>query len=174
MSRLSCAVLGCVAVSTLTIGAQTQPETPTTAAGAAITVVGCVQNAVADGSVAGTPLGTSATPGNAGAVANAQPPIDGYLLTGARPADAAVGTSGGSAAAPGSGNTSKETLKTYALEGNRDELAAHKGHRVEISGTLAPPVSSGANAPANREFQTGVQRLRVQAIKMTAESCQEK
>ena len=179
MSRLSCAVLGCVAVSTLTIGAQTQPVTPAPAAGAAgstITVVGCVQNAVADGSVAGTPLGTSATPANAGAVANAQPPIDGYLLTGARPAAAApVGTSGASAAATANDKeTSKDALKTYALDGNRDELAAHKGHRVEISGTLAPPVSSGANAPANREFQTGVQRLRVQAIKMTAESCQEK
>ena len=179
MSRLSCAVLGCVAVSTLTIGAQTQPVTPAPAAGApgsTITVVGCVQNAVADGSVAGTPLGTSATPANAGAVANAQPPVDGYLLTGARPADAApVGTSGASAAATANDKeTSKDALKTYALEGNRDEFAAHKGHRVEISGTLAPPVSSGANAPANREFQTGVQRLRVQAIKMTAESCQEK
>ena len=60
---------------------------------------------------------------------------------------------------------------TYALEGDRNELAAHKGHRVEITGTLAPPVSSGGNAPASREFQTGVQRLRVQALKMTAESC---
>jgi hypothetical protein len=176
MNRLSCAVLGCVAVSTLTIGAQTQPAPAAGAAGSTITVVGCVQNAVADGSVAGTPLGTSATPANAGAVANAQPPVDGYLLTGARPADAApVGTSGPSAAAPASDKeTSKEALKTYALEGNREELAAHKGHRVEISGTLAPPVSSDANAPASKEFQTGVQRLRVQSIKMTAESCQQK
>jgi hypothetical protein len=163
-------------MATLTIGAQTQPVPPAPGAGAAgstITVVGCVQNAVADGSLGGTPLGTSATPATAGAVANAQPPVvDGYLLTGARPAVAApVGTSGASAAAPASDKeASKDALKTYALEGNRDELAAHKGHRVEISGTLAPPVSSGAS----REFQTGVQRLRVQTIKMTAERCQEK
>ena len=89
MSRLSCAVLGCVAASTLALGAQNPAGDAGACAGAAgstITVVGCIQNAVADGSVAGTPLGTSATPANAGAVANAQPPIDGYLLTGARPA----------------------------------------------------------------------------------------
>jgi hypothetical protein len=178
MSRISCAVLGCVALSTATIGAQTQavPPTPSAgASGAAVRVVGCVENAVADGSLGGTPLGTSATPANAGAVANAQPRIDGFLLTGARPAEAApVGTSGAADAAARGHDAAKDELKTYALEGNREELAAHKGHRVEVSGTLAPPVSSGANAPASREFQTGVQRLRVQAIKMLAESCQAK
>jgi hypothetical protein len=177
MSRFSCAVFGCVAASTFTIAAQTQsvPPTPSTAAaGSTITVVGCVENAVADGSLGGTPLGTSATPANAGAVANAQPLVDGFLLTGARPAaPAPVGTTG---AAPSADNKEPEKaeLKTYALEGDRNQLAAHKGHRVEVTGTLALPASSGANAPASRDFQTGVQRLRVQAIKMTAESCQEK
>jgi hypothetical protein len=179
MSRFSCAVLGCVAASTLTIVAQTQSVPPTPSggnAGSTITVTGCVENAVADGSIGGTPLGTSATPANAGAVANAQPPVDGYLLTGARPASPSpVGTTGAAAATPGrTSEGSKDELKTYALEGNRDELAPHKGHRVEITGTLAPPASSGANASASREFQTGVQRLRVQTIKMTAESCQGK
>jgi len=176
MSRFSCAVLGCIVASTLALGAQAQsvPPTPSSGApGSTITVVGCIENAVADGSIGGTPLGTSATPANAGVVANAQPPVDGYLLTGARPAaPSAVGTTGAADAKPADRKeSSKEELKTYALEGDRNELAAHKGHRVEITGTLAPPVSSGANAPASREFQTGVQRLRVQALKMTAESC---
>ena len=63
-------------------------------------------------------------------------------------------------------------MKSSALEGDRKELAAHKGHRVEITGTLARPVSSSTNDPAGREFQTGVQRLRVQAVEMTAESCE--
>jgi hypothetical protein len=176
MSRFSCAVLGCFIASTLALAAQTQsvPPTPSSgASGSAITVSGCVENAVADGSLGGTPLGTSATPNNAGVVANVQPPVDGFLLTGARPAGAApVGTAGATAAAPArDADGSKEELRTYALEGNRDELAAHKGHRVEITGTLAPPASSGANDPAAREFKTGVQRLRVQSIKMTAESC---
>ena len=173
MSRFSCAVLGCIVSSTLALGAQ-QPQAvpPTPSAGApgsTITVTGCIENAVADGSLGGTPLGTSATPANAGAVANAQPPVDGFLLTGARPATASpVGTTG--SAAPANGG-SKEELKTYALEGNRDDLAPHKGHRVEITGMLAPPASSGANDPAAREFKTGVQRLRVQTVKMTAETC---
>jgi hypothetical protein len=175
MSRFSCAVLGCIAASALALGAQTQsvPPTPSSGApGSSVTVVGCVENAAADGSQGGTPLGTSATPANAGVVANAQPPVDGYLLTGARPAaPSAVGTSGAAGVTAGDKASSKEELKTYALEGDQRQLAEHKGHRVEITGTLAPPASSGANAPASREFQTGVQRLRVQAIKMTAESC---
>ena len=152
MSRLSCAVLGCVAVSTLTIGAQTQPVTPAPAAGApgsTITVVGCVQNAVADGSVAGTPLGTSATPANAGAVANAQPPIDGYLLTGARPARRGARrnvrrVSGRTRQREGNVEGRAEDLRPG---GNRDELAAHKGHRVEISGRWRRPCRAAPTLP---------------------------
>ncbi len=68
MSRFSCAVLGCIVASTLALGAQ-QPQSvpPTPSAGApgsTITVTGCIENAVADGSIGGTPLGTSATPAN--------------------------------------------------------------------------------------------------------------
>jgi len=176
MSRFSCAVLGCFIASTLTLGAQAQsvPPTPSSSAsGSTITVTGCVENAVADGSLGGTPLGTTATPSSAGVVANAMPPVDGFLLTGALPAGASpVGTTGTTAAtAPRDADHAKEELKTYALEGNRDELAAHKGHRVEITGTLAPPASSGANDRSAQEFKTGVQRLRVQTVKMTAETC---
>src|SRR5688572_10800824 len=104
MTRISFAVLGGVALATLSLNAQqTQSVPPTPSTGpsmATITVVGCIENAVADGSLGGTPLGTSATPADAPAVANAQPRVDGFLLTGARPAEAAaVGTSGAAAAA---------------------------------------------------------------------------
>ena len=184
MTRISCAVLGGVALATLSLNAQAPSVPPTPSSGpsmATITVVGCIQNAVADGSLGGTPLGTSATPADAPAVANVQPRVDGFLLTGARPAEAsAVGTSGagapavaGTTAAAGAVDAAKDELKTYALEGNTNELASHKGHRVEITGALAPPASSGANQPPNRDaFKTGVQRLRVQSIKMVAEACQ--
>ena len=183
MTRISFAVLGGVAVATLSLNAQqTQSVPPTPSAGpsmATITVVGCIENAVADGSLGGTPLGTSATPADAPAVANAQPRVDGFLLTGARPAEAAaVGTSGastpgaaGATGAAGAADAAKDELKTYALEGNNSELAAHKGHRVEITGALAQPASSGANPSDRDAFKTGVQRLRVQAVKMVAESC---
>jgi hypothetical protein len=174
MTRISFAVLGGVALATLSLNAQqTQSVPPTPSTGpsmATITVVGCIENAVADGSLGGTPLGTSATPADAPAVANAQPRVDGFLLTGARPAEAAaVGTSGAGAA--GAADAAKDELKTYALEGNSSELATHKGHRVEITGALAPPASSGAAPPDRDAFKTGVQRLRVQAVKMVAESC---
>ena len=112
MTRFSCAVLGCFVSSTLALGAQQAvPPTPSSGApGSTITVVGCLENAVADGSLGGTPLGTSATPANAGAVANAQPPVDGFLLTGARPAgDSPVGTAGSTAAVTaGNNEKSKE------------------------------------------------------------------
>ena len=176
MTRFTCAVLGGIAASALSIAAQTQSVPPGAGApGSTVTVTGCVEQAVADGSIGGTPLGTSATPANAGVIANAQRASRWVLSTGARPATpSAVGTTGAAGAAPAdSRESSKEELRTYALDGDRNELAAHKGHRVEITGTLAPPVSSGANAPASREFQTGVQRLRVQALKMTAESCKQ-
>ena len=182
MTRISLAVLGGVALATLSLNAQqpqSVPPTPSTGPSmATITVVGCIQNAVADGSLGGTPLGTSATPADAPAVANAQPRVDGFLLTGARPAESAVGTSGASTAgaagatsAAGAADAAKDELKTYALEGNSSELAPHKGHRVEITGAVAPPASSGAAPPDRDAFKTGVQRLRVQAVKMLAESC---
>jgi hypothetical protein len=186
MTRISCAVLGGVALATLSLNAQNQSVPPTPSSGpsmATITVVGCVENAVADGSLGGTPLGTSATPADAPAVANVQPRVDGFLLTGARPAEAsAVGTAGASAAgaagttgAAGAADAAKDELKTYALEGNNNDLASHKGHRVEITGALAPPAPSGVNQPPDRDaFKTGVQRLRVQVVKMLGESCQEK
>jgi hypothetical protein len=182
MRRITCALFGCVAASTLTLAAQSQTQsvqpTPSAApSGATVTVVGCIENAVADGSLGGTPLGTSATPNNAGVVANVQPPVDGFLLTGARPvADAAVGTSGAAAGTPAATNAppAKEELKTYALEGDRNELAAHKGHRVEITGALAPAAPSGVNprdASGDDAFKTGVQRLRVQTLTMKEAKC---
>jgi hypothetical protein len=190
MKRISCAVLACVAAMAVVTQAQNQTIQPTPSAGASsstITVNGCVEDAIADGSLGGTPLGTSATPANAGVIANAQPRVDGFLLTGARPAGPmAVGTAGSvipgttvapDIADPAKPDASKDELKTYALEGNNDEFAIHKGHRVEITGTLAPPASSGVNRPAGRDadpFQTGVQRLRVQTLTMIAGSCSEK
>jgi hypothetical protein len=188
MSRISCAVLVCVAASAVAVQAQNPPVQPTPSAGpssSTITVTGCVENAVADGSLGGTPLGTSATPANAGVVANVQPPVNGFLLTGARPAPSAAATAGNNApaptgtagvAAPGNPDASKDELKTYALEGNTEEFAVHKGHRVEITGSLAPAASSGANRPAGRgadPFETGVQRLRVQTVTMISANCSE-
>lgn len=146
-------------------------------AGSTIKVVGCVQNAEADGSLGGTPLGTSATPASAGVIANLQEPVLGFILTGARPAASAaaahanepVGTAGRSREEP-----VRDNPKTYALEGNLDQLAAHRGHRVEVTGTLAPPVTAERDKALNRApspFQSGVERLRVQTITMVENTC---
>jgi hypothetical protein len=178
MSRFT-GVLACVALSWLPLAAQNQTVPPTPSTGpslATVTVVGCIENAVADGSLGGTPLGTPASPANAGVVANAQPPVDGFLLTGATPASRSeVGTSGtADRDAATASSAAKEKLTTYALEGDRNELASHKGHRVEITGALAAPEPDAVNRAAGRgtdAFKTGVQRLRVQSIKMVATKC---
>ena len=162
-----------------TAAVQAQSQTPAAGpnvdrSGSTITVVGCLQNAVADGSLGGTPLGTSATPADAGVVANVQPPIDGYILAGARPAGrSVVGTSG---SAPATDAPEKPELRTYALEGKADEFAPYKGQQVEVTGTVAPPVPSGRNQPPGSKtdaFQTGVQRLRVQTITKVADACED-
>jgi hypothetical protein len=194
MKHISYAAMAFVAAAAA-LAAQTPAQPQNQAANpssSTITVVGCMQNAEADGSLGGTPLGTSATPANAGVVANRQEPVpDGFILTGARPAastgTAAVGTAppaptgtagavSPSTAPPASDAPAKQELKTYALEGNVSEFTAHKGHRVEVTGTLAPPVSverdRGAN-PNQEAFRTGVQRLRVQSLKMVASTCQQ-
>jgi hypothetical protein len=184
MVRMSSLAIAAVVLSAAALAAQVQTPAPTVdPASPAITVVGCVQEAVADGSLGGTPLGTSATPADAGVVANAQPPVGGFLLTGARPAGRSAATTPADRAATPTGTagtkaaepSSKDELKTYALEGNANEFATHKGRRVEITGTLAPPVSSGRNRPAGAgadPFQTGVQRLQVQTLMVVSQTCE--
>jgi hypothetical protein len=184
MNRMRCALVVAVA-AVAPLAAQNAPRNQAVdPSNSTIKVVGCVQNAEADGSLGGTPLGTSATPANAGVIANLQEPVPGFILTGARPAQnaaeanpspAAVGTAGSKPdAAAGANDPARENPKTYALEGNFDQLAAHKGHRVEVTGTIAPPVTAERDRAANRApspFQTGVERLRVQTITMIESSC---
>jgi hypothetical protein len=184
MKRMRCAVLISAALAVAPLAAQNPANNQIDPSNSTIKVVGCVQSAEADGSLGGTPLGTSATPANAGVIANLQEPVMGFLLTGARPAEQTadrgrsetpVGTAGASQnrAAPAS-EAARENPKTYALDGNVDQLAAHKGHRVEVTGTLAPPVTADRDRAANRApspFQTGVERLRVQSITTIETTC---
>ena len=194
--------------------AQNQSSSAAPSSGESITVQGCLQKPASSGSLAGTPLGTSATPANAGDVANLDEPPPGFILAGAREIDTPVGTSGAGAEGAAKSASSQAgadaarndaarsdaaanaALKTFALIADEDAIAQYRGQRVEIVGTLAPPVGSDAAKPADRvggrtaadargsarpqadagdgSFQTGVPQLRVHSVKAIAEDCTER
>jgi hypothetical protein len=147
-------------------GAQPQSST--------VTVVGCMQQGERNGSVAGTGLGTSVPPNLAGPAANSNEPV-GFLLTDATStaAPAATNPSPTGTAGDAAANRAQPDRTSYALEGDENQFLDHKGHRVEVTGTLAPPMSSGAGTgrPNDPAFKSGVQRLRVSSIKMIAADC---
>jgi hypothetical protein len=170
-------------VCAVALNAFAQQPAPAPEPSPTISVTGCVQQADADGSIAGTPLGTSAPPEQAGVIANRNLPWQGFLLADARPsaADAAetpapatakpanpadasqpTGTTGRAAALP----------MTYALDGNNSELAALKGQRVEVTGTVVEPAPSQAGASgSSTTFRTGVKNLKVTSIKSVGKAC---
>ena len=129
-----------------------------------IVVTGCVERAHRNGSLAGTPVGTSAvSPNTADDDANSQTPVDRYLLTGATVRKTAEPT--GTAGASTSSNP-----RSFALKGHDAELREHNGQRVEISGTVAP--SPKATLPAGRaSLASGVEQLTIEAMKVVGASC---
>jgi hypothetical protein len=152
--RLTLLITVFTALTITSVGGANGQTPPRDVSGSTVLLEGCLQNADHSGSLAGTPLGTSATPGNAGDIANSPelPPL--FLLTDARPAgggqgDRAVGTAGAATThadgtvTRGRAATDSDSPKTYALVGNQDQLAEHNGQRVEVSGTIAPPVGAG-------------------------------
>ncbi|MQA30887.1 MAG: hypothetical protein GEU82_13815 [Luteitalea sp.] len=122
--------------------------------GSKVSVEGCIQRAQRDGSVGGTGLGTTSSPNTADRDANSSEPLDVFQLSDADrvPSDASD-----------TGRTS------YALDGNVPELAKHTGHRVQVTGTLAPPRTDGA--PSSSAAAAGIRRIRVDAVKMVSTTC---
>jgi hypothetical protein len=157
-------------------------DRPAPAAGSTVSVIGCVQQADADGSIAGTPLGTSVPPEQAGPTANRNLPWQGYVLADARPASAArdadAPAPNAQAAAP-TGTTgttgttrSSDQPASYALDATVEELDKYKGQRVEVTGTVSEPEPSAAGNSGSRDaFRTGVKRLKVASIKTVAANC---
>jgi hypothetical protein len=120
-----------------------------------ISVEGCVERAQRNGSVAGTGVGTSAPPNVADREANSSEILEVFMLTDAQPV---------------ADNRSPATERTsYALVGQGREFSGHTGHRVQIVGTLAPPVSSGASEGSRAA--AGIRRIQVESVKMVAASC---
>ena len=79
-------------------------------------------------------------------------------MTGGRP-DAAAST-----------GTYVSKPTSYTLQGLETELVKHKGHRVEIVGTVLQPTKSGRGA-GNKATAEGIQRVKVSSVKMIGNTC---
>jgi hypothetical protein len=121
---------------------------------AKVSVEGCVERAQRNGSVGGTGLGTTSPPSTADRDANSSETLDVFLLSDAKRMPGDTG---------GTGPTS------YALDGRAQEIGAHTGHRVQVTGTVAPPRTAGT--PAGAAAPAGIRRIRVEAIKMVSATC---
>jgi hypothetical protein len=115
------------------------------------TIQGCVAQVQRDGSLA-PKAGATATPETVSQEANNPNPTGVYQLLDAR-AVSAMDT--------------KPT--TYSLSGHEAEFAKLEGQRVEVSGTVAPPL--GDNRPGQPAPQDGAQRIRVSAVKKIEGQC---
>lgn len=162
MRNLWTGTAAALAIACIGISAEAQKSESST-----ITVVGCLQHATESGSLAGTALGTSAPPERAGTLANLNEP-EGFILADARPASATetkerpTGTSGTKA------NRQK---KSYVLEGDMKRLNDYVGRRVEVTGAVASPATSGVNSPASARMRAGTARLQVASIRVVANNC---
>jgi hypothetical protein len=203
------AALGCAATLSAQASATTQGGAPAAVqqpggdAHRTVTVVGCVQNgagttgatgttgvARTGASAAATPSGwilanaSTAAPGaESAATANTAPNSN-------REAGAGNGTATAGAvpvpAGSGGGANRGMSGSTYLLEPGSQDMSAHAGHKVEITGTLAGmpasstaaantadparATSSAAQTTANASGPVG-QRLRVSSVKMISANC---
>lgn len=144
--------------ASVSLSAQTTP-----ASAPPLTVTGCVAQVQRDGSTGAKPTGTQATPEAAPMEANNPEPTGRYQLLDATPAQAAA------PAAP----AVKPARTTYGLRGQEAELAKHLGHRVQIAGTLAPPLAAKLPSKAAATAE-GTRTIQVSSLKMIGTDCSPK
>ena len=150
---ISCAVTGATLVSPALASAQSQTNL--------VTVVGCVNRAEHNGSIAGGPGVPPVSPSAAPVLANTNEPTGVFLLSGATaPTRAERGTSGVDA-----GKETTATPLSYVLDGQPADFEPHLGHQVEVTGS-EQRVSEGA-----QDAKTEVRHLRVTSIKMLSQEC---
>jgi hypothetical protein len=125
-----------------------------------VTVTGCVERAQRNGSLAGTDVGTTASPNTAPSAANSGELLNRFLLTDAAAGDASAKSDRPAAQPPA----------RYALEGHEQELANYVAQRVQITGRLATPRSSGQGG-TQHGLASGVDRIDVETVKSIARDC---
>ena len=116
-----------------------------------VTIQGCVSQVQRDGSLSPKP-GATATPQTVSQESNNPNPTGVYQLLDAQ--------------AAGDKNTRPTT---YALTGHEAELGKLEGQRVEVAGTVVPPVGEGRSKMAGAK--DGSERIRVSSVKKIEGSC---
>jgi hypothetical protein len=101
-------------------------------------------------------VGTTSSPNTAARDANSSETLDVFMLTDAKPA-------------VGLGASGDADRTAYALEGHEREFDTHTGHRVQVTGVLAPPRASRTNASS--VVAAGIRSIRVNDVKMLATTC---
>jgi hypothetical protein len=131
-----------------------------TDSGRSIVTIGCVSQAVPDGSLAGSPGVPPATPASAPTLANSAQPTGALLLSGALPDDASEESR--SEAKAGRAPTSRVPAMTYVLDDGPPEISKHIGHWIEVEGrlTVLPTGTGEAKAPVNHLAVKGVRMLK--------------
>ena len=115
------------------------------------TVQGCVAQVQRDGSLA-PKAGATATPETVSQESNNPEPTGVYQLLDARTARA---------------TNTKPT--SYSVSGHEGEFAKLEGQRVEITGTVVPPL--GDNRPGAPAAGDGAQRIRVSTVRKIEGLC---
>ena len=142
--------------------------------GQAVTVTGCIERS------SQSAVGTSGSTSTTGSTTSSSTTMSKSKSTGFLLTNVTAGTSGDTAAAP----STASTAMSYRLDGNETELAPHVGHKVEITGRVAsseaaattPSREPGAPNPsaapsATASAQASAPKLKVESVKMIAESC---
>ena len=155
--KLSFVSLFAVVLGATLVFAQTPQD------GDKVTVSGCLQRAQRNGSAGGTVVGTSASPNTAGDEANSSALVDAFLLSAATP------VVGGVPQATGTSGTADIT--TFGLSGREAELERHQGARVQVTGKVVPPATSGRGT-GGTATATGVTRIEVESFKILADKCE--
>jgi hypothetical protein len=141
--------LGCIALGAQSTSSQTSAGPTGQSSAGAVTLVGCLQRG-------GAGQATAGTTGAASAASTA----DSFILANAsRSANAASSTTPSTSVSSSSGVTapdgSGQAAMNYTLEGNAADLTAHVGHRIEVTGTMAPMMNRGAGATTGTGTATG-------------------
>jgi hypothetical protein len=163
MNTIKCRVftsltLGFAAV--LGVSAQNPP-----AAKSSVAVTGCVTRQQRDGSLSRKAAAPTPSPSTAPMDANNPEPLDTFVLTDAKPVK--QGAASPKPTAPG---VYVPDRTTYGLRGLEAQLAKHAGHRVELQGTLLPPVAAATRSSAATPAE-GIDRIQVASIKMIGTDC---
>ena len=129
-----------------------------------IMVVGCVQRTEQSGTLGTTIPERTASPENAGTLANAGEPATGFVL-----ADAALDFSAGLKQ-----GTTTDLPKRFVLVGDDVDLAKHEGQRVRVNGKIVPstkPADAPIATSGSDRFKSETRRLKVTSIEVIEGSC---